>query len=109
VNVSRAHEILFAGTPAPPNRSTTLDSMPDAELAAHVRADNGTVYHPVRTMRMGVDNDPLAAMDSNRRVKGVAGLRVADASAMPSLIRGHTMASSVFIGYRAADHIARRE
>jgi choline dehydrogenase len=78
----------------------------DTELAVHVRGDIGTVYHPVGTMRMGASDDPSAAVDADLRVKGVAGLRVADASVMPSLIRGHTMAPTVFIGYRAADLIA---
>jgi choline dehydrogenase len=78
----------------------------DAELAAHVRNDIGTVFHPVGTMRMGAADDPSAAVGADLRVKGVAGLRVADASVMPSLIRGHTMAPTVFIGYRAADLIA---
>jgi choline dehydrogenase len=78
----------------------------DADLAAHVRGDIGTVYHPVGTVRMGAGDDPSAAVGADLRVKGIAGLRVADASVMPSLIRGHTMAPTVFIGYRAADLIA---
>jgi choline dehydrogenase-like flavoprotein len=77
----------------------------DKELAAHIRADVGTVFHPVGTARMGSANDPHAVVDPELRVRGVEGLRVADASVMPSLIRGHTMAPSVFIGYRAAELI----
>jgi choline dehydrogenase-like flavoprotein len=78
----------------------------DDELATFIRGDIGTVFHPVGTVRMGADGDRSAVVDPNLRVKGVAGLRVADASVMPSLIRGHTMAPTVFIGYRAADLIA---
>jgi choline dehydrogenase-like flavoprotein len=78
----------------------------DVELAAHIRGDIGTVYHPVGTMRMGARDDRSAAVGADLKVKGIAGLRVADASVMPSLIRGHTMAPTVFIGYRAADLIA---
>lgn len=101
-----AHRIATAPVLAPwamaiePPTSAT-----DADLAAFVRGDIGTVYHPVGTMRMGDENDPLAAVGPDLRVKGIAGLRVADASVMPSLIRGHTMAPTVFIAYRAADLI----
>lgn len=56
---------------------------------------------------MGSEDDPNTVVDSRLRVKGIEGLRVADASVMPNLIRGHTMAPSVFIGYRAADIIAQ--
>lgn len=75
----------------------------DDELADFVRADAATVYHPVGTARMGNPDDPAVVVDADLRVKGVRGLRVADASVMPNLIHGHTMAPAVFIGYRAAD------
>ena len=73
----------------------------DDELAAAVRAGAETLYHPVGTCRMGVD--AMAVVDPQLRVRGVAGLRVADASVMPSLIRGHTNAPAVMIGEKAAD------
>ena len=57
---------------------------------------------------MGRVDDPDAVLDPQLRVKGVQGLRVADASVMPDLIRGHTVAPSVFIGWRAADLITER-
>ncbi|SFU21955.1 GMC family oxidoreductase N-terminal domain-containing protein [Mesorhizobium sp. YR577] len=88
----------------------TIYPSPDAsdeELAAHIRADVGTVFHPVGTARMGSADDANAVVDSELRVRGVEGLRVADASVMPTVIRGHTMAPSVFIGYRAAEIIRR--
>jgi choline dehydrogenase-like flavoprotein len=78
----------------------------DEELAAFVRKDIGTVFHPVGTVRMGAVDDAAAVLGPDLKVKGVAGLRVADASVMPSLIRGHTIAPTVFIGYRAAELIA---
>lgn len=78
----------------------------DEELAAFVRKDIGTVFHPVGTVRMGAADDDAAVVGPDLKVKGVAGLRVADASVMPSLIRGHTIAPTVFIGYRAAELIA---
>jgi choline dehydrogenase len=104
-----AHRIAAAPVLAPwANAVFPPAAASDADLAAHVRGDIGTVYHPVGTVRMGAENDPLAAVGADLRVKGVAGLRVADASVMPSLIRGHTMAPTVFIGHRAADLIASR-
>jgi choline dehydrogenase-like flavoprotein len=78
----------------------------DAEIEAHVRADVGTVFHPVGTAKMGRADDPTTVVDASLRVHGITGLRVADASVMPHLVRGHTMAPSVFIGRRAAELIA---
>lgn len=78
----------------------------DADLAAFIPGDIGTVFHPVGTVRMGATDDPSAVVDERLRVKGISGLRVVDASVMPSLIRGHTMAPTVFIGHRAAELIA---
>jgi len=60
-----------------------------------------TLYHPVGTARMGLDAGSV--VDEQLRVRGVDGLRVADASVMPMIIRGHTNAPSIVIGERAAD------
>ena len=67
------------------------------------RAD--TQYHPVGTCKMGPDSDAMAVVDAQLRVKGIAGLRVADASIMPTLIGGNTNAPSIMIGEKAADLI----
>lgn len=65
-----------------------------------------SLYHPVSSCRMGTDEQ--AVLDSQLRVRGIEGLRVADASAMPTLVRGNTNAPSILIGERAADLILGR-
>ena len=75
----------------------------DAELEAYVRARAGTALHPTGTCAMG--NGPEAVVDSQLRVHGIEGLRVADASIMPSIVRGNTAAPTIMIAERAADFI----
>ncbi|SEN16060.1 Choline dehydrogenase [Gemmobacter aquatilis] len=73
----------------------------DADILAYLRAEALTVYHPVGTCKMGVD--AKAVVDpQGLRVQGIAGLRVADASVMPTLIAGNTNAPSMMIGEKCA-------
>ncbi len=75
----------------------------DEDLAEFLYSRAETLYHPVGTCKMG--SDLLAVVDVQLRVIGIEGLRVADASVMPSIISGHTNAPSIMIGERAADLI----
>jgi choline dehydrogenase len=75
----------------------------DEEIATFVRRHAHTLYHPVGTCRMGMDE--LAVVDPELRVRGVDSLRIADASIMPTLISGHTNAAAIMIGEKAADLI----
>ncbi|MBI1686502.1 choline dehydrogenase [Caulobacter hibisci] len=79
------------------------DVRSDAEIDAWIRAKAETIYHPVGTCRMGAAGDPLAVVDDQLRVQGLAGLRVIDASVMPTLIGGNTNAPTIMIAERAAD------
>jgi choline dehydrogenase len=72
----------------------------EAELAAFVRATVQTLYHPVGTCKMG--NDAEAVVDAELKVRGLAGLRVADASIMPTIINANTNAPCIAIGEKAA-------
>jgi choline dehydrogenase len=71
----------------------------------YIRSRAQTIYHPVGTCKMGVDG--WAVVDPCLRVRGVTGLRVADASVMPTEVRGHTNAAAVLIGEKAAGMILR--
>jgi choline dehydrogenase len=71
------------------------------ELRAYTRSSASTVYHPVGTCKMG--DDRLAVVDAQLRVYGVDGLRVADASIMPSIVNGNTNAPAIMIGEKLAE------
>jgi len=77
----------------------------DDELLAHARDVAETIYHPVGTCKMGPDDDPEAVVDAKLRVRGIAGLRVADASIMPIITSGNTAAPALMIGEQAASFI----
>ncbi|MGB3370867.1 MAG: GMC family oxidoreductase N-terminal domain-containing protein [Rhodococcus sp. (in: high G+C Gram-positive bacteria)] len=95
----------IASQPALKNLLGTIVRPKDAgDLLSEALEQNAhTLYHPVSTCRMG--NDPSSVVSPDLRVRGVDKLRVADASIMPTIIRGHTHAPSVLIGEKAADLI----
>ncbi|SOE49724.1 choline dehydrogenase [Burkholderia sp. D7] len=77
----------------------------DAELAVAAGKVGTTIFHPVGTCRMGTDNDPAAVVDGRLRVIGVSGLRVVDASVMPTITSGNTNSPTLMIAERASEMI----
>jgi len=75
----------------------------DADLMEFLRTRGGIAYHPVGTCRMG--SDAHAVVDARLRVRGVQGLRVIDASIMPTLVSGNTYAPTVMIGEKGAEMV----
>ncbi len=88
----------YTGAPVRPPAEEALD-----DLEPRIRAEADTIYHPVGTCRMG--GDDASVLDPLLRVRGTEGLRVVDASVMPTLVSGNTAAPSAMIGERAAQLI----
>lgn len=80
----------------------------DAQIDAWVRQRGETIYHPVGTAKMGLPADPMAVVDKDCKVIGLEGLRVVDASVMPTLIGGNTNAPTIMIAEKIADVIRGR-
>ena len=80
----------------------------DDQLDGFIREHAESAYHPCGTARMGRRDDPMAVVDPECRVIGVAGLRVADSSIFPQVTNGNLNGPSIMVGERAADHILGR-
>lgn len=78
----------------------------DAYWECYVRYMALTLYHPVGTVKMGTETDADAVVDAQLRVKGIDGLRVVDASVMPTIVSANPNAAVIMIGEKAADFIA---
>jgi choline dehydrogenase len=110
-SVSLIREIL-AQAALDPYRGAELFPGPnvksDTEVDAWVRQAVETCYHPVGTCKMGRDTDATSVVDDELGVHGLEGLRVVDASVMPSIVSGNTNAPTIMIAEKAADMIRGR-
>ncbi|HUD50987.1 choline dehydrogenase [Parvibaculum sp.] len=82
------------------------DKQSDEDIDAWIRESAETIYHPVGTAKMG--NDPMAVVDNKCKVRGMEGLRVVDASVMPTLVGGNTNAPTIMIAEKISDDMLGR-
>jgi len=96
---------------APEEVKPGLEYQSDDELARLAGDIGTTIFHPVGTARMGQEDDAMAVVDARLRVRGISGLRVADASVMPTITSGNTNSPTLMIAEKAAGWILaeRRE
>ncbi|HDG0629589.1 TPA: GMC family oxidoreductase N-terminal domain-containing protein [Serratia marcescens] len=104
--VKLAREIMYAAPLGLYNSQELFgvhDNMSESEWVENIRSRGDTIYHPIGTCRMG--GDDMAVVDNELRVHGMKGLRVVDASIMPTHISGNTNAPTIMIAEKAADLI----
>ena len=95
----------YRGEQMKPSQDVNVDN--DDELDAWIRATGETLYHPVGTCKMG--GDKMAVTNEHGQVHGLEGLRVVDASLMPTLISGNTNAPTIMMAEKISDHIRGRK
>jgi choline dehydrogenase len=95
----------YKGRELSPGEAATSDEALDDYVRDHVESG----YHPCGTCRMGAKDDPMAVVDSECRVIGIEGLRIADASIIPQVTNGNLNAPCIMIGEKASDHILGRD
>jgi choline dehydrogenase len=94
----------YRGQPLSPPRF----DLTDAELDAWIRAHAESAYHPCCTVKMGAESDAMAVVDPAGLVRGLEGLRVVDASIMPSMISGNLNATVIMMAEKLADTLRGR-
>ncbi len=95
----------YAGAEIQPGKVVETDDQIDAFIREHCES----AYHPCGTCKMGSPQDPMAVVDAECRVIGIANLRVADSSIMPQVTNGNLNAPTLMIGEKASDHILGRD
>ena len=85
------------------NTQRSIDINDDADIEQAMRESADTVYHPVGTCKMG--NDEMSVVDSRLKARKMQGLRVVDASIMPTIVGGNTNAPTIMIGEKASEMI----
>ncbi|MGZ8288188.1 MAG: GMC family oxidoreductase [Telluria sp.] len=107
IDCVRAARGVLAAAPFDPYRGAEIFPgaavQSDADIEAFIRRKAETIYHPAGTCKMG--SDPMAVVDHRLMVHGVAGLRVIDASIMPTLVAGNTNAAAIMIAEKGADMV----
>ena len=83
--------------------AASASAQTDDQIEQFIRNHADTIYHPVGTCRMGPDDDPMAVVDAQLRVRGVQALRVIDASVMPQVVGGNTNAPVIMMAEKAVD------
>ncbi|KAF7521728.1 hypothetical protein G7054_g12363 [Neopestalotiopsis clavispora] len=92
---------LLVGDEYFPGKNVTTDK----QIWAHIQDSFSTIFHAACTCKMGTDDDPMAVLDANARVRGVSGLRVVDASSLPILPPGHPMSTIYALAEKIVDDI----
>ncbi|MBU3619670.1 GMC family oxidoreductase [Polynucleobacter sp. JS-Fieb-80-E5] len=95
------------GPYAPEEYKPGVQYQTDDELVKAAGDIGTTIFHPVGTCKMGRNNDPMAVLDSELRVRGIQHLRVVDASAMPTITSGNTAAPTMMIAERVSELLTR--
>jgi choline dehydrogenase len=85
------------------------DVQTDEQIDAFVREKVESAYHPSCSCKMGDENDPMAVVDPQTRVRGLEAFRVVDSSIMPSITTGNLNAPTIMLAEKAADHILGKE
>ncbi len=87
-------------------RAPSAAALTDEDILASARQLGTTIFHPAGTAKMGLATDPQAVVDARLRVRGIEGLRIADASVMPTITSGNTNSPTMMIAEKAARMIA---